>query len=438
MKLNEVEIKIINLLKEYSQTLVPPVIPRIAGGWVRDKLLGKETSDMDVALDNITGMKFAIGLVNYIGINTHVGKIMANPEKSKHLETAVVHLFGLTIDFVHLRTESYTSSRIPQITHGTPQEDAYRRDITINALFYNLITNEIEDFTGKGLYDLRNKIINTPLNPNITLLDDPLRILRIFRFSVKFNFKIDNQIYNAIKHNNIRIAFSTKISCERIWHELFTMLNYKNGYLGLIKLSECNFIEPIFKHKNSTEKIMLFVNKVQKWLTPLEINNEQILLRLYIILHEFSGIYCGKNFLTCILIINALKPPKYFITNINIIESNLLYLKTINLDDFNILRIQIELIIECGKLWKESLIIFYGMGNTINIENIFFNIFNNHLEEKCFKKQFKINGNDIKNIISEKHVSKISNYLKKCKILEIENEHLSKKEILDIVFNNYI
>lgn len=438
MQLTEIETKIINLLKDYSQTLIPPVIPRIAGGWVRDKLLGKKTNDMDIALDNITGIQFATGLISYIGIDIHVGKIMANPKKSKHLETAVIHLFGLTIDFVHLRTESYTTSRIPQITHGTPQEDAYRRDITINALFYNLVTNEIEDFTGKGLYDLQNKIIDTPLNPNVTLLDDPLRILRIFRFSVKFNFKIDDRIYNAIKHDNIRIAFSTKISCERIWNELFTMLNYENGYLGLVKLSEEDFIEPILKHKNSIEKVMSFINKIQKWLIPPKINNEQVLLRLYIILHEFSGIYCGKDFLACILIAKALKPPKYFIRNINAIELNLLYLKTINLNDFDLLRIQIELIIECGKLWKESLIIFYGMGNTINIENIFLNIFNNHLEERCFRKQFKINGNDIKNIIPEKHVSKISNYLKKCKVLEIENECLSKKEILDIVFNNYI
>ena len=98
--------------------------------------------------------------------------ISANPDQSKHLETATMQLHGLSIDLVNLRSETYSdSSRIPQIEIGTPLQDAERRDFTINALFYNLQTWEVEDFTRQGLTDLRDGVIRTPLEPKVTFLD---------------------------------------------------------------------------------------------------------------------------------------------------------------------------------------------------------------------------------------------------------------------------
>lgn len=97
---------------------------------------------------------------------------MANPEQSKHLETAALRLHGPPIDLVHLRSETYTAeSRIPTIQVGTPEQDASRRDFTINSLFYNVNQQKVEDLTGKGLDDLKNGIIRTPLDPHITLMD---------------------------------------------------------------------------------------------------------------------------------------------------------------------------------------------------------------------------------------------------------------------------
>jgi len=82
--------------------------------------------------------------------------IRSNPDQSKHLETAKVKYQGIEIDFVNLRSESYAStSRIPEIEFGTAEEDAVRRDFTINALFYNIGQGNVEDLTGKGLEDLR-------------------------------------------------------------------------------------------------------------------------------------------------------------------------------------------------------------------------------------------------------------------------------------------
>lgn len=101
-----------------------------------------------------------------------IGVIAANPDQSKHLETATLRVHGEKLDCVNLRSEHYSDeSRIPVIEMGTPLQDAERRDFTINSLFYNLNTGQVEDFTGKGLRDLEAGIIRTPLDPRTTFLD---------------------------------------------------------------------------------------------------------------------------------------------------------------------------------------------------------------------------------------------------------------------------
>ncbi len=121
----------------------------MAGGWVRDKLLGMESDDIDIALDDMSGEQFAKLTNNKYGV------IKPNPDKSKHLETATMCIEGGSIDLANLRSEKYTDkSRVPTIQIGTPQMDAYRRDLTINSLFYNINDNKVEDFTGKGISDL--------------------------------------------------------------------------------------------------------------------------------------------------------------------------------------------------------------------------------------------------------------------------------------------
>lgn len=113
-------------------------------------------------------------------------------EQSKHLEVATVTIDGLMVDLVHLRSEEYSNdSRIPSTTFATPEEDASRRDMTINALFYNLHTRSVEDFTGRGLADLEAGVVRTPLEPLQTFMDDPLRVLRAVRFACEFNYTLD-------------------------------------------------------------------------------------------------------------------------------------------------------------------------------------------------------------------------------------------------------
>lgn len=104
-----------------------------------------------------------------------IAVIQANPEQSKHLETARMRIKDTWIDLVNLRSETYSQhSRVPEMEFGTPYQDAMRRDFTVNSIFYNINKEIVEDFTEKGIEDLDGKVIRTPLPPMETFLDGKL------------------------------------------------------------------------------------------------------------------------------------------------------------------------------------------------------------------------------------------------------------------------
>ncbi|RKP01228.1 hypothetical protein CXG81DRAFT_12252, partial [Caulochytrium protostelioides] len=202
-----------------------PLTLRVAGGWVRDKVLGLPSDDIDICVNHVSGYDLALLVQAHLrtsgGVATSVGKIKANPEKSKNLETATTRVLGFDVDFAHLRKEQYDAqSRIPVVAFGTPLEDAERRDISINALFYNLHTHAVEDLTGKGLADLAARRIRTPLEPRQTLHEDPLRALRIIRFAARFHCTIDDGITTAMRDPAFQSLFRVKVSRERVGVEL--------------------------------------------------------------------------------------------------------------------------------------------------------------------------------------------------------------------------
>lgn len=216
---------------EYIQRLYAPTTHlRVAGGWVRDKLRGAESDDIDIALDNVMGATFARFITKFQRDRklppSSVGLVKANSNKSKHLEVATIAIQGFTVDFVHLRAEAYSlNSRIPNVTFASPQDDANRRDLTINALFYNLHTREIEDFTGQGVLDLNQRLIRTPRDPARTFLDDPLRVLRALRFACDLQFTLDKTLETALlSQREIVHAMTRKVSRERIGIEVRKML----------------------------------------------------------------------------------------------------------------------------------------------------------------------------------------------------------------------
>lgn len=261
---------------------------RVAGGWVRDKLLAtpefsrpgdsprramsnhpptigecqtasettkcehRPSGDIDIALDDMLGREFAERLNEYLenaGEETHtVGVVLKNPEKSKHLETATMKVGKLWIDFVNLRAEEYShDSRIPDLMRiGSPSEDAFRRDLTINALFYNINTGEVEDWTRCGVDDLRKGVVATPLAPLTTLLDDPLRALRSVRFAARFGFTMDSALVEAAKDSRVRKALEYKVSRERIGAEVDLMLRSADPVGAISQLFSLGLARTVF------------------------------------------------------------------------------------------------------------------------------------------------------------------------------------------------
>uniref|UniRef100_A0A7S2EN92 Poly A polymerase head domain-containing protein n=1 Tax=Trieres chinensis TaxID=1514140 RepID=A0A7S2EN92_TRICV len=197
--------------------------------------------DIDIALDDMLGREFADRLNDWLvnhGREAHsVGVVLKNPEKSKHLETATMKVGEFWIDFVNLRAEEYTEdSRIPDLMRiGTAEEDAYRRDLTINALFYNVNTGRVEDWTGRGFADLARGAVATPLPPLTTLLDDPLRVLRSVRFAARLRFAMDTELREAARDVRVRRALAQKVARERVGAEVDLMLRSKDP-VGAMRL----------------------------------------------------------------------------------------------------------------------------------------------------------------------------------------------------------
>ncbi|XP_021847913.2 tRNA nucleotidyltransferase cca2 [Spinacia oleracea] len=271
---------------------------RVAGGWVRDKLLGKDCYDIDVAIDNMLGREFCEKINEYL-IKTGedvqgIGVIQCNPDQSKHLETARMRLLDLWVDFVNLRAEDYCeNSRIPTMRFGTPEEDAYRRDLTINSLFYNINTDTVEDFTGRGITDLKLGKIVTPLPPKETFLDDPLRVLRAIRFGGRFCFVLDEGLKEAAASDEVRDAIKEKISRERIGHEVDLMVGGNQPIKAVTYICDLQLFWIVFNLPSNVEPsppeacdrlclaLMDSTSKLIQSLEALTLNDEQRRLCLY-------------------------------------------------------------------------------------------------------------------------------------------------------------
>jgi tRNA nucleotidyltransferase/poly(A) polymerase len=228
--INSNEQTLLEVLKKCAEQ--NSVVLRIAGGWVRDKILGRENDDIDIAIDKISGQIFSKHLFTYVnrlgdGWKCSQAAIIAmDAEKSKNLETATLKLtipngYVFELDFVGLRSEVYDDplSRVPIVRVATAPEDATRRDLTINALFYNINTGKIEDYIG-GVRDIHCGIIRTPLDARKTFNDDPLRMLRALRFLSRFQFTLDETIKIAMQQPDLQHKLGTTISKERIGQEI--------------------------------------------------------------------------------------------------------------------------------------------------------------------------------------------------------------------------
>ena len=203
---------IFKIIQTVSDELEYPTY--VVGGWVRDLLLNRKKEKTDI---DIVCVGSGINLANKVAIK--IGD-KAKLKVFKKFGTAMIHYKGENYEFVGARKESYRSeSRKPIIENGSLEDDQNRRDFTINAMSIQLNKKKygllIDPFEGRK--DLVNKIIKTPLNPQITYNDDPLRMMRAIRFATQLNFRLDKRSYTTITKNAKRLSI---ISQERITDEL--------------------------------------------------------------------------------------------------------------------------------------------------------------------------------------------------------------------------
>ncbi|WP_178300559.1 MULTISPECIES: CCA tRNA nucleotidyltransferase [unclassified Bacteroides] len=210
----------------------------VVGGYVRDIFLNRPSKDIDVVVVG-SGIKMAETLGKHLGRGAKVSVF-------KNFGTAQVKYHDTEVEFVGARKESYShDSRKPVVEDGTLEDDQNRRDFTINALAVCLNSarfGELVDPFG-GVDDLKEKVIRTPLDPDITFSDDPLRMMRCIRFATQLNFFIEDETFAAISRNKERINI---ISRERIADELNKILLSSRPSIGFVLLDQCGLLELIF------------------------------------------------------------------------------------------------------------------------------------------------------------------------------------------------
>ena len=206
----------------------------VVGGYVRDIFLERPSNDIDVVVVG-SGITVATALKEKMGKKAHLSVF-------RNFGTAQVKYNDTEVEFVGARRESYQhDSRKPHVEDGTLEDDQNRRDFTINAMAICLNKERFGQLVDPfdGLYDLEDRIIRTPLDPDITFSDDPLRMLRCIRFATQLRFYIEEETFDALTRNAERIRI---ISGERIAEELNKIMLTDTPSRGFVELQRCGLL----------------------------------------------------------------------------------------------------------------------------------------------------------------------------------------------------
>lgn len=261
----------------------------VIGGFVRDYFLKRGTAkDIDI-----------VTVGSGIELANQVSKLLPNKPKVqifKTYGTAMLRFQDIEIEFVGARKESYfEESRNPEVSEGTLEDDQNRRDFTINALALSLNEENFGELVDpfEGIKDLQNQVIKTPLNPDITYSDDPLRMMRAIRFATQLGFEIEENSLKAIANNSERLGIITK---ERIVDELHKILASKKPSIGFLLLEKTNLLHQILpelialkgveevegqKHKDNFYHTLEVVDNIAQ-------NTEDVWLRWSALLHDIG------------------------------------------------------------------------------------------------------------------------------------------------------
>nr|WP_321237412.1 HD domain-containing protein [uncultured Psychroserpens sp.] len=278
---------IFNIISKSSKEL--GVDSYVIGGFVRDYILNRgEHKDIDIV---------AIG--SGIALAKEVAKNLPNSPKVqvfKTYGTAMLVYEGMDIEFVGARKESYTeNSRNPIVENGTLQDDQNRRDFTINAMALNLSEDDFGNLLDpfNGIQDLKDKIIRTPLDPDVTYSDDPLRMMRAIRFATQLNFTIESESLEAISRNKERIKIITN---ERIVVELNKILGSDKPSIGFLHLEHTGLLHFILPELTALKGIDEVEGQTHKdnFYHTLEVvdnivkNTDNVWLRWAALLHDIG------------------------------------------------------------------------------------------------------------------------------------------------------
>ncbi|HMR88913.1 MAG TPA: HD domain-containing protein [Saprospiraceae bacterium] len=280
------ERKVFELIQQSAAELDFPVY--VVGGYVRDRLLARESKDLDVVCVG-DGIALAEKLASKLRPYPHIAVY-------KRFGTAMIRHQDLEIEFVGARKESYQSdSRKPAVENGTLEDDQNRRDFTINAMAVSLNEDDygqiIDPFN--GFYDLEKKILRTPLDPDKTFTDDPLRMMRAIRFSTQLDFMIDPITLKSISKNKHRISI---ISKERISTELEKIILSPKPSVGFKLLFDTGLLHLIFPEMTALYGVEI-INKIGhkdnfyhtlEVLDNIAVDSKNLWLRWAAILHDIA------------------------------------------------------------------------------------------------------------------------------------------------------
>lgn len=268
----------------------------LVGGYVRDMVMGRECDDIDfvcVSKNATKDVRAGIEVANLTAKKLGAGEV----REFKNFGTAQFTFNGIEVEFVGARKESYDRrSRKPIVENGSLDDDLNRRDLTINAIAF-CVNHGKEGFVDKfnGIKDIELKTIKTPLDPDITFSDDPLRMLRAIRFAVRFGFEIEKNTYNGIVRNANRLEI---ISVERITAEMNKILMSPDPSRGIELLHETGLlklflpevsaldnvkVENGVKHKNNFQHTLGVLKNVSE-------NGGSLNLRWAALLHDIGKI----------------------------------------------------------------------------------------------------------------------------------------------------
>ncbi|MCI5814821.1 MAG: CCA tRNA nucleotidyltransferase [Bacteroidales bacterium] len=260
----------------------------VVGGYVRDLFLERPSNDIDVVVVG-SGIQVAEALKQQLGRKAHLSVF-------RNFGTAQVKCGGMEVEFVGARKESYShDSRKPHVEDGTLEDDQNRRDFTINALAICLNGDRFGELVDPfdGLYDMEDKLIRTPLDPDITFSDDPLRMLRCVRFATQLGFFIDDETFDALGRNAERIKI---ISGERIMEELNKIIAAPTPSRGFVELHRSGLLPIILpelvaldvvetrngrKHKNNFYHTLEVLDNVA-------LHSDNLWLRWAALLHDIG------------------------------------------------------------------------------------------------------------------------------------------------------